>query len=238
VWFLPYASLLRVKGGLWCLGAALAVAGLLQCSGASQAVSAEVTYHDSTYSRRAVPRGGVTLMPVLTAQNSAERLDTPGICFERLSVVLRSHCKAETIAVFRAHGPPLGAFRRDSIVQRFTSQLYKGEMIALKNNDSAWQYIDTDYLLVHRLVSGYNIRNVGTVHRGASLETELWHVASRRVVHRMHTRTRRHERYASFNRLVCDMAATACKKMPPFTQRSHTRNWLFFIFYTMFGVLL
>ncbi len=60
-------------------------------------------------------------------------------------------------------------------VERFRSQLFKGDLVALQAGDSLWQEVGNDYLLVIRLRRGMHIRTFNQIMRKRFIvEAELW----------------------------------------------------------------
>jgi len=77
----------------------------------------------------------------------------------------------------------------EPLLFRFYHLLFKEEMIAVKNNDSIWNSVKQDYLLVYSLRGGMSVRNLNrSVYKRFNIECELWSVKERAVVWRAQSR--------------------------------------------------
>ncbi len=206
---------------------------------ASQKIVTTVTYTTQNENEtRTFNRGSVLWLPVFLPRGTGGMADTNYLCFSKQKRALEQSLGVDSFIIFTGWWKRVLEHGMEQQAAEFIDDAYRGAMVKLKSSDSVWNTIHADYMVVTRLREGKNIRNTGRVRMYAVIETELWQVKNREVVHRIKVKNEENAQYDDFNSLICDMTIASYNGLPALDARTHRKNWLFFLFFSGFSFFL
>lgn len=140
----------------------------------------KMLYTDPMFTGRMLSGHSVALLPVLGSKGPLQFEE------DELDEVLEMLRKARSDLRF----VPTYEFETDftfpnnePLLFRFYNLLFREEILTIKSNDSIWNLVKQDYLLVYSLREGMSVRNLDkSVYKRFSIECELWSVKQRAVV--------------------------------------------------------